>query len=390
MIGFISFLILFVKFFDTFAGIGGFALPLTELGHECIGFSEIDRYATAIYRSHFPSHHPYGDITKLEPATLPDFDLLVGGFPCQAFSIAGKRRGFDDTRGTLFFDLARILQSKKPRFFIFENVKGLLSHDGGRTFATIIATLAELGYDVQWQVLNSKHFGVPQNRERVFVVGHLRSEPRPEVFPLAGSGGPDVIEITAGVPQSVRVYSTEGVAPTLFGNSSGGGKTLKIIDMKAHGSKTRRGAVKEGYTGALDHDCAQAVIVESNIDGKTRVRDVAPTLRSPKTISNMPVAIAIRGRENGATIEARSDDVSNALRTGGGGQSKAMITDGMQIRRLTPTECERLQAFPDRWTEFGIDENGKQMRISDTQRYKTLGNAVSTCVVREIAKHLPN
>ena len=152
----------------------------------CIGYSEIDKYAVQVYQSHFPEHKNYGDIKSIDVAELPDFDLLVGGFPCQSFSIAGKRGGFNDTRGTLFFEITRILKSKQPRLCLLENVKGLLSHDEGRTFRTIIATLDELGYDVQWQVLNSKNFGVPQNRERVFIVGHLRGTARPQVFPFTG------------------------------------------------------------------------------------------------------------------------------------------------------------------------------------------------------------
>jgi len=115
----------------------------------CIGFSEIDKYAAEIYQRHFPNHKNYGDITKINEKELPDFDLLVGGFPCQAFSIAGKRGGFDDTRGTMFFELARILREKQPRLFVFENVKGLLSNDQGRTFTTIISKLEELGHDIQ-------------------------------------------------------------------------------------------------------------------------------------------------------------------------------------------------------------------------------------------------
>ena len=158
--------------------------------HLCIGYSEIDKYAIKIYERHFPGHRNYGDITKINASLLHNFDFLCGGFPCQSFSIAGKRGGFADTRGTLFFDIARILQAKQPTRFLLENVKGLLSHDNGFTFKTIISTLDELGYDLQWQVLNSKNHGVPQNRERVFIVGHLRGTPRPEVFPLCGSNNP--------------------------------------------------------------------------------------------------------------------------------------------------------------------------------------------------------
>ena len=177
-----------MKYFSTFSGIGGFEKGINNafgMGRhpECVGYSELDKYAIQTYQKHF-NHKNYGDITKIDEKTLPDFDLLVGGFPCQSFSIAGKRGGFKDTRGTLFFDLARIVREKQPRNFIFENVKGLLSHDKGNTFRTIISTLDELGYDCEWQVLNSKDFGVPQNRERVFIIGNRRGTKRPDVFPL--------------------------------------------------------------------------------------------------------------------------------------------------------------------------------------------------------------
>jgi DNA-cytosine methyltransferase len=241
----------------------------TRQSPTCIGYSEIDKYASAIYQKHFPNHTNYGDITKIVAEELPDFDLLVGGFPCQAFSIAGKRGGFEDTRGTMFFELARILRAKQPRLCVFENVKGLLSHDGGKSFATIIQTLDELGYDSQWQVLNSKNHGVPQNRERVFIIGHLRGTPRPEVFP--------------------------------FGESDRKSNDQSI--QKSNGSSPRP---------------------------LFRVADSEITRRE--------------------------------------------IQSGYQIRRLTPVECERLQGFPDGWTEG----------VSDTQRYKCLGNAVTVNVIRDI------
>lgn len=283
-----------MKYFDAFTGIGGFTLGINQaydnrpnirngakdirehLTHTaepqnrftCVGYSEIDKYAASIYAHHYPTHHNYGDITKIDAEALPDFDLLVGGFPCQAFSIAGKRRGFEDTRGTLFFELARILRAKQPRLFVFENVKGLLSHDNGNTFKTIISTITELGYDCQWQVLNSKNFGVPQNRERVFIVGHLRGTARPEVFPI--------IETTRDYPQFC--------------------KPLGTLTARYPASQ-REGAYPE------------------------EARDGSPA-----------------------------------------------------IRRLTPTECERLQGFPDNWTAS----------VSDTQRYKCLGNAVTVPVVQHI------
>jgi DNA (cytosine-5)-methyltransferase 1 len=312
-----------------------------EFGHECVGFSEVDKYAITVYSRHFPSHVNYGDITKIAAASLPDFDLLCGGFPCQAFSIAGKRHGFADTRGTLFFDLARILQAKQPRYCLFENVKGLLSHSDGRTFKTIIAALDELGYDVQWQVLNSRHFGVPQNRERVFIVGHLRGTPRPEVFPL----------------EEGRRSDSSG----LNWESDDGG-------LNVHG--------QEGQN-----------------------------VRNPRSV----IGASIRGRNSQPTLELRKDDVAGALRSAEGGSSKGMVlirakalhvpegfpgsyqaeTDGIAVverltrtrsilRRLTPVECERLQGFPDNWTAG----------ISDSQRYKCCGNALTVTVARAIVQQL--
>ena len=162
-----------MRYFSTFTGIGGFELGIGDT-HECVGFSEIDKYAVQIYQKHFPNHKNYGDITKIGADTLPDFDLLVGGFPCQSFSLAGKRGGFDDTRGTLFFDIARIVRAKQPSMLLLENVKGLLSHAGGETFKTILRTLDELGYDAEWCVLDSFYFFAAP-RPRVFIVALHRN-----------------------------------------------------------------------------------------------------------------------------------------------------------------------------------------------------------------------
>jgi len=289
-----------LKYFSMFSGIGGFELGIqrsstknerqsqgsssgdkegqcseqpnssTE-GFTCIGFSEIDKYAIQIYKKHF-NHKEYGDVSKIKWNDVGDFELLVAGFPCQAFSIAGKRGGFDDTRGTLFFGIARAAQEKQPRLLLLENVKGLLSHDKGRTFGTILNTLDELGYDLQWQVLNSKNFGVPQNRERVFIIGHLRGTSRPQVFPI--------------------------------------GENSKTCDVK-NGNK-----------------------LSKHLN----------------------------------TLRGNQAQYSN----------QNFVDYGMRIRRLTPTECERLQGFPDGWTEG----------VSDTQRYKCLGNAVTVNVIEAIMERL--
>jgi DNA (cytosine-5)-methyltransferase 1 len=314
-----------MKYISLFAGIGGFDLALQRNGHECVYANEWDKYAAEIYNKNFhrgidEKEIDTRDIRTVPEDDIPDHDILVGGFPCQAFSIAGKRKGFDDTRGTLFFEIARILRAKKPRLLLLENVKGLLSHDSGNTFKTIISALTELGYDLQWQVLNSKNFGVPQNRERVFVVGNLRGSSRPEVFPIRNFSTTTLRELTKGVSDGYRVYTTDCA------------KTLKCL-----------GGGLGAKTGLY------AVTIERGV------------------LKEKPVV---------TTLDA---NYYKGLYTGlDKHQARTGIMEGMKIRRLTPTECERLQGFPDGWTES----------ISDTQRYKCLGNAVTVNVVEYIVRRI--
>src|SRR3990167_6198380 len=175
-----------MKYVELFGGIGGFSLGIKKAypEAECVGYYEIDKYAVQTYNKNFGTDWKPMDITKVDAKDVPEHDILCAGFPCQSFSIAGKRLGFEDTRGTLFFEIARIAKRRKPQILFLENVKGLLSHDKGRTFATILATLDELGYNAEWQVLNSKYFGVPQNRERGFIIGHLRGKRSRKIFPI--------------------------------------------------------------------------------------------------------------------------------------------------------------------------------------------------------------
>lgn len=159
-----------IRFFDMFAGIGGFRSGLEAVsGFECIGHCEIDKRTNMAYCAIYDTEGEYycDDARKINPDEMPDFDLLCAGFPCQSFSVAGKRLGFEDTRGTLFFEVARLLAAKRPAFFLLENVPGLLSHDGGKTLETIYATLIEMGYHFEWCVHNSRYFGVPQQRRRL-------------------------------------------------------------------------------------------------------------------------------------------------------------------------------------------------------------------------------
>ena len=336
-----------MKYFSTFSGIGGFELGIGS-EHECVGFSEIDKYAIEIYKKHFPTHQNYGDITKINTDELPDFDMLCGGFPCQAFSVAGKRGGFNDTRGTLFFEIARILKAKQPRLVFLENVKGLTNHDGGRTFQTIISALDELGYDLQWQVLNSKNFGVPQNRERVFIIGNLRGTSRPEIFPFRGDGEETDLAIKriAHMQKFRRynqTYDASGIVESLDTSGSGGHQpcvvpTLRASDYKRGDNQTVVAipeATKTGYAIAEEGDSINLAV---------------PNSATP------------RGRVG--------KGIAQTLDTG----MQQYTLQGMRVRRLTPLECERLQSYPDGWTEG----------ISDSQRYKTIGNGVTVNVIRAI------
>lgn len=214
-----------------FSGVGGFELGIKKAmpKAKCIGFSEIDPYAAEIYQKHFPKHKNFGDATKISTKDLPEFDLLCAGFPCQAFSIAGKRKGFKDSRGTLFFEIERVLESKKPSYLLLENVKGLLSHEQGRTFAYIIQRLDELGYCAEWMVLNSKDFKVPQNRERVYIAGYHRTKAKKKILPYGSNievfnqANPKGLELQYdGDYQSKRIYSVSGVSPTIPTSKTGG------------------------------------------------------------------------------------------------------------------------------------------------------------------------
>jgi len=238
-----------VRYFSMFSGIGGFELGIQQAAEdlgitaECVGYSEIDEPAIRTYERHF-SHDNYGDATLINPDALPDFDLLVGGFPCQSFSIAGKRLGFDETRGTLFFDIARILAAKLPRFLILENVKGLINHKNGETFRTILSVLDDIGYDLQWQVLNAKDYGVPQSRERVFIVGNLGGTPRPQVFPAPRESNP---YSTVGLTTETAVARTF----TAGGNSGGNHSGMTIL-RTPHGDRRLTPLESERVSGYPD------------------------------------------------------------------------------------------------------------------------------------------
>ena len=341
------------KLLDLFSGIGGFHLGLEQAGFkfDWTGFSEIDKYANKQYKKRFPNARELGDVTAIQCEDLPkDIDILCGGFPCQTFSIAGKRKGFDDTRGTLFFEIARILRyfrgTEQPiPYFILENVKGLLNHEDGRTFATIYRVLADLDYSVECQLLNTRWF-LPQNRERIYIVGRFRGGSRSKIFPIGKHGRTnnenrkkDKTRISAAPS---REYGWKKVSPTLCSRDYKDPKLVKIKPVLTTGFHGQNGR---------------------------RFKEDGEDMFTLNTQDQHGVYITRDSRDNSKPGISGSLRASRTLELG---------FPGTSIRRLTPTECERLQGFPDGWTE------GQ----SDTQRYKQLGNAVSVPVVKAIGDKL--
>lgn len=218
-----------MTFIELFAGIGGFRLGLEKSGHKCVYTNEWLKKPASIYERNFGDKPNTDDIRTVDPFSLPEADLICGGFPCATFSSAGKREGIygADTRGTLFFEICRIAGAKRTPYIFLENVKGLLNHDSGKTFAIILISLDKLGYDVQWELLNSRNFGVPQNRERIFIIANLRTHPRPKVFPIGEIKEEFVKETEAA--QRKREWLQSPYAATCDANYYKGGSTRTHI-----------------------------------------------------------------------------------------------------------------------------------------------------------------
>ncbi len=323
-----------LRFIDLFAGIGGIRLGLEyaalemNLKTECVFTSEIDKYACETYKHNFSSdtHNPLNDITKIDEKKLPDFDILLAGFPCQAFSIAGKRGGFEDTRGTLFFHVARIIKEKKPAAFLLENVKGLVNHRSGKTLATILNVLQnDLDYkSTQFKVLNARNFGLPQNRERIYIVG-FKNGGGGFKYPEPLNGKKCIGDIIESDPVSVKFYLSE----------------TYWASMKKHRERHESKGNGFGYEIRDFKDVANAIVVGG------------------------------MGRERNLVIDKRLTDFNPVTKIKG-----KVNREG--LRRMTPVEWERLQGFPDNWTAS----------VSDGQRYKQLGNSVAVPVVKNVGLNL--
>lgn len=411
-----------IKYLDMFSGIGGFRSGLEKVGgFKCVGYCEIDEYARRAYEAMYNTKGEmyFEDATKINPDDLPDIDLITGGFPCQSFSIAGRRNGFNDTRGTLFFEIARIAAVKRPALLFLENVPGLLSHDEGRTFAAIINALDEIGYDVSWTQLNSANFGVPQSRNRVFIIGFLRGKCRGEVFAFCEANPKTIVRRVPG-SEGNRVYSADGLSVTLTaGGGGGGGKTgLYLIPIPVK-SKT-----KSGYQLAFPNDSIDVSYLTMNLRRGRVGSEIAHTLTTNSTQAFYFIDMNPNAKitELARCITARQDSgISNRKSEHSGvmvilkeltadellsigdtfhnywtfeNPNKETVTAMIivdengnffvgYIRRLTPRECFRLQGFTDE--QF---DKVKALGMSDARLYKMAGNAVRVPVITAIGEQL--
>lgn len=366
-----------IKYLDMFSGIGGFRSGLEKVGgFKCVGYCEIDEYARRAYEALYDTKGEmcFEDARTINPDMLPDVDVICGGFPCQSFSIAGKRRGFDDIRGTLFFEIARIAAVKKPALLFLENVPGLLSHDEGRTFATILSTLDNIGYDVWWQVLNSANFGVPQSRKRLFIIGYNREKSAGEVLAFTESNPKTLVKRISGSEGS-RAYSAEGLSCTLTANGGGsGGKCglYEIPDDKIHG------CFCDMNEGTKITELCRCITARQNSGISNRKSEHSGILM----MSENPIPIINpfkeSTRQNGRRWK-NSDDPAFTLTVT---DRHGIIYMG-GIRRLMPIECWRLQGFTDEQFNKVISAG-----ISDTQLYKMAGNAVSVPVISAFGKQI--
>lgn len=339
---------------------------------------------------------------------IGSIDVICGGFPCQAFSIAGKRKGFEDTRGTLFFEIARFASILRPRYLFLENVKGLLNHERGATFETILRALDELGYDVEWQVLNSKDY-VPQNRERVFIIGHLRGERTRKVFPFARDDG-SLVELQRQQSSvntiTARYVEAAGVGSYVIESKQQKQVAIPVltpdrIEKRQNGRRFKDDGDEMFTLTAQDrHGIIVAGKLPGNHDQNSRVYNadgLAPTLstmqgggQEPKILikeaTTKGYAEALPGdsvnisHPNSETRRGRvGKGIANTLLTG---EEQAVVTENYRIRKLTPRECWRLQGF----TDWAFDQ-AKEVN-SDSQLYKQAGNSVTVPVIADIAKRL--
>ena len=371
---------------DLFSGIGGFHLGFHNAGYKVNSyFSEVDKYAIQVYQNNFKDAKYVGSVTDVRGGDLPRIDLITFGSPCQDFSLAGKRKVMGGDRSSLITHAIRLIDECRPRVFIWENVKGTFSSNNGEDFWAIIQAFTNLGgYRLEWQLLNTKWF-LPQNRERIYLVGYLADGSGRQVFPIgensgqvdelqrqqgsactvlaryeAGANGSYVVERKQPAQEvvlQVKSATSKGYEEATDGDS---------INLSVPTSKTRRGRVGKGVAQTLDTHCNQAVVKYNY--GQKSLND---TLEKENLSTDQVKALDLYNRKAQDDSPTLTEPHHNSLR----------LYDRGNIRRLTPIECERLQGFPDDWTKVGTEGE-----ISDSQRYKMCGNAVTSNVVSAIAE----
>lgn len=405
-----------MNFLDFCSGIGGFRLGLELAGHKCIGFCEYDKYAVKSYRAMFDTEGEWfaDDVTKLKSDEIPYADIWCFGFPCQDISVAGKQKGLRGERSGIYFSIIDLVKSKeekdKPTFLLVENVKNLLSINAGFDFVAVLSELDEAGYDAMWQVLNSKNFGVPQNRERVFIVASLRSRGRREILPVGGENTAAIKQIIAG-SQGYRVMGIDGISCTLASNAGGAGaKTgLYFIDQSTQKTKITEESrcITSKYTaGVVNRTATNSGVLEAYpvlTPERLEKRQNGRRMKEPDepmfTLTSQDRhGVAIKEATKKGFAEAERGDSINIVfpgsktRRGRVGKKVAQTLDtqcmqgtlssNLRIRRLTPRECFRLQGFSDELFEKARVVN------SDSQLYKQAGNAVTVNVVYAVALSL--
>lgn len=400
-------------FVDLFAGVGGFRLGMEAAGHKCVGFVEIDKYARISYTTihqtegEFEGH----DITSISDDVIRSIgrvDIITGGFPCQAFSIAGKRRGFEDTRGTLFFEIMRWAAILKPETLFLENVPGLLSHDEGITFETILRKMDEAGYDAEWDCLNACQFGVPQSRERIFLIGHSRTGRRRKVFPIERCNEQANLE---RINKINKIYDHSQV---LFPESEEAfsfvQKTTCIPILSPEREEKRQNGRRFKTQGepafTITAQDRHGIIVSGELEGTGREQSnrvysekgLAPTLSTMQGGGQEPKVLLVReATKKGYAEAAKYDGINLSMPESGTrrgrvgkqmtstldtGCQQGVVVEEIRIRKLTPRECWRLQGFPD----WAFDAAAKVN--SNSQLYKQAGNSVAVPVIVAIAENL--
>ena len=406
-----------MKIASLFSGIGGFEKGIlqADLGVEIVFASEFDpdskakninnQPARQIYKKNF-GEYPHGDITKIKSTDVPDHDILVGGPPCQGFSIAGKREGLCGAKGSMFYEFIRIARDKQPMLLLIENVKGLLSSNGGWDFAKVLIELEDAGYECEWQVCNTAAF-LPQNRERVFIIGHLGSGRTRKIFPI-GNSPETILKQGGGDDISTGCISTRNQS----GQAQWDGSTTLISN-----------AIDANYYKGIDNHGQRTAILQVNnpVHSNNRIYNpdgISPAINCAEGGNRQPFVLCDSGQ--GRKDQLRTETIPPLRANTGAGHNNVVChrtplkfmgrnqknyddgdyaftidscnTGGVEvdkrIRRLLPIEAERLQGFPDGWTAKGINNDGDLVKIADTNRYKCLGNAVTVPVIEFIATHI--